>query len=225
MKKILFTIISLLILSLPNLQAIDGFFLGYKGGFLIKVDIASAFAGKRIIGRNESIYTGMGEYGATMPHGFPRILEGKAAPYVENIFFWGYKFPKVFSLGFGILLSNFVMPSLMFDFKFTLTEKYKVKPYLFADIYGGLLDGFPIGITGGGGIDIYFTDHLYMLLESKAGVEIFVARYYDDGINSNPIWHWDSVYAYGLFTIYIGVGYQFKNRNTDENGKWIKKSK
>src|SRR4030042_6446603 len=100
MKKILFAIITILLISISNFHAIDGFYLGYKGGFLVKVDIASAFTGKRIIGRNESIYTGMDEYGATMPHGFPRILEGKAAPYVENIFFWGYKFPKIFSLGF-----------------------------------------------------------------------------------------------------------------------------
>lgn len=225
MKKILFFLLVFFFFFSLRLSAIDGFFLGGKGGFLLKVDIASAFAGKRIIGRDESIFTGLGEYGATVPHGFPRVLEPKVGPYGDLIFFWGYKFPKLFSLGFGFLLSNFVMPSLMFDFKFSFLEEKTVRPYTFLGIYGGLFDGFPIGITGGGGIDIYLNDHFYFLIESKLGAEIFVSRYYDDGINSNPIWHWDSVYAYGLFAIYLGVGYQFKNKFTDENGKWIGKHK
>ncbi len=206
-------------------NAIDGFFLGGKGGFLLKVDIASAFAGKRIIGSDESIYTGIGEYGATVPHGFPRVLESKVGPYGEMIFNWGYKFPKVFTLGFGFLLSNFVMPSLMFDFKFSFIEDKLIRPYMYLGIYSGLFDGFPIGITAGGGMDIFLTNNFFLLVEGKLGTEIFVSRYYDDGINSNPIWHWDSVYAYGLFGIYLGCGVIIKNRFTDENGKLIKKQK
>lgn len=224
MKKHLFFLLFFFSLFPLSINAIDGFYLGGKGGFLLKIDVASAFAGKRIIGKDESIYTGIGEYGATVPHGFPRVLESKVGPYGELVFFWGYKFPKLFSLGFGMLLSNLVMPSLMFDFKFSFLEDKKLRPYTVIGIYSGLFDGFPIGITIGGGIDIYLNDHFYFLVESKLGSEIFVSRYYDDGINSNPIWHWDSVYAYGLFGIYIGFGYQFKNKFTDENGKWIKRN-
>lgn len=205
-----------------NSYSIDGVFIGYKMGVLIKVDVASAYVSKRNQDM-DNIRTGIGYYGVADSHGFPRVLEAKAAPYAELFFNWGYKFPKVFSLGFSILLSNFVMPSLVFDFKFTLYEKTKLKPYVFLSVYGGILDGFPIGIMAGGGIDIYFDDHFYFLIESKIGTEIFVSRYYDDGINSNPIWHWDSTYAYMGFAIYLGFGYQFKNRFTDENGKWTGK--
>ena len=221
-KKVLFLMLLFVLFIQFNATAIDGFFIGYKGGLLLKVDVASAFQPKP---RSMSIPTGIGEYGATTPHGFPRVLEAIAAPYGEMIFFFGYKFPRVFSLGFGHLMSNFVMHSLMVDFKFTFIEDKRVRPYATLGIYGGYLDGFPIGITAAGGVDIFFDDHFFFLIESKVGAEIFVARYYDDGINSNPIWHWDSVYAYALFGIYLGVGYQFKNKLTDENGKWIGKEK
>lgn len=230
MKKNFFYIFIILILSTnANLKAKDGFFLGSKIGVLLKIDIASAFVSKRVIDSDKkdenSIPTGIGEYGNTDPHGFPRVLESKVAPYGDMIFNFGYKFPKLFTLGFGIYLSNFIMPYLLFDFKFSFREKLRVRPYIIQSIYGGLFDGFPIGITLGGGIDIYLDEHFYFLIESKLGAEIFVSRYYDDGINSNPIWHWESTYAYGVFGIYIGIGYQFKNPFTDENGKWIGKKK
>jgi hypothetical protein len=221
-KSIMFSVLFLFSFSLTA-TAVDGFFIDTKGGFLLKVDVASAFAGKRLIGKSESIYTGIGQYGATVPHGYPRVLESNVAPYGDLIFDWGYKFPKIFSLGFGLMLSNFVMPSLMFNYKFSFLEDKMVRPYTFVGFYGGLFDGFPIGLTAGGGIDIYLTKMFYFLVETKLGTEIFVSRYYDDGINSNPIWHWDSVYAYGLFSIYIGFGFQFKNPFTDENGKFIGK--
>jgi hypothetical protein len=221
-KRYFYIILSLILINIRS-NAIDGFFLGSKVGFMLKIDVASAYQSKRVIGEDERIRTGIGEYGNTNPHGFPRVLETKTAPYGDIIINWGYKFPKVFTLGFGFMLSNLVMPSLMFDFKFSFREQKTVRPYLFQGIYSGLLDGFPIGITAGGGIDIYLNQHFYFLVEAKAGIEIFVSAYYDDGINSNPIWHWDSTYVYGLTAIYIGVGYQFKNKFTDKNGKWIKK--
>jgi len=228
MKKIYLTAAVLLLTgSIFHLKAMDGLFLDFKNGFLLKVDVASAFVSKRIVDptRNidSSIPTGLGQYGDANPHGFPRVLEADVGPNADLIFNWGVKFPKIFSLGFGLLVSNFVMPSLMFDFKFTLKDDTKFKPYVFASVYTGLFDGFPIGLTTGGGVDIYFNDNLYLLLESKVGAEIFVSKYYDDGNNGNPIWHFDSTYAYGLFGIYIGIGYQFKNPYTDKNGKWIGK--
>lgn len=225
MKKVLLFLFILILANYVKLNAIDGFYFGGKSGILLKIDIASAFANKRIIGRSESIYTGIGEYGVANPHGFPRVLEARVGPYGEMILDWGYKFPKLFTLGFGLLLSNFVMPSLMFNFKFSFLEDQMIRPYTFVGLYSGLFDGFPIGITAGGGIDIYLNKNFFLLVESKLGAEIFVSRYYDDGINSNPIWHWESLYAYGLFAIYIGCGYQFKNPYTDENGKLIKKIK
>ena len=226
MKKI---ILISFIFNAILLNAIDGFFLGFKGGVLIKVDVASAFSQKRIIDPDKkienSIKTGIGEYGATSPHGFPRVLEALAAPYADLSIVWGYKFPKLFSLGFGILLSNFVMSSLEIDFKFSFLEEKKIKPFVFGAVVSGLLDGFPFQFIAGGGFDYYFDEHFYMLFESRLGAELFVSKYYDDGNNSNPIWHWDSLYAYSLFAIYIGIGYQFKNPYTDKDGKWIGKSK
>ncbi len=223
MKKKILSLFFILLIS-ASIYSIDGFFLGFKSGILLKIDIASAFMSKRANNMN-NIPTGIGQYGSADSHGFPRVLESKVAPYGELYFMWGYKFPKVFSLGFSIFASNFVMPYLTFDFKFSFKEKDIVRPYAFLSAYGGLFDGFPIGITAGGGIDIYFNEHFYLLVESKIGAEIFVSSYYDDGINSNPIWHWDSTYAYGVFGIYIGIGYQFKNLYTDENGKWVGKKK
>lgn len=230
-KKLLVIMITffLFFALVPNVYALDGFFLGTKGGFLLKIDIASAFASKRVIDSTKSevnaIPTGIGYIGMTDPHGFPRVFEALVAPYGELQFNWGYKFPKIFSLGFGVLLSNIIMPSLMFDFKFSFRDGKKVRPYTALSIYSGLLDGFPIGITAVGGIDIFINKHFYFLIEAKLGAEIFVHLYYDDGNNANAIWHFDSTYAYGVFGIYVGLGYQFKNRWTDSEGKWVGRPK
>ena len=230
-KGLKITVLSLFILLavIVNSYGIDGFFLGVKGGFLLKVDIASALSSKRIIDpakdKTNGIPTGIGHIGTTDPHGFPRVLEALTAPYGELQLNWGYKFPKIFTLGFGFLLSNFIMPSLVFDFKFSFREDKRIRPYAALSIYGGLFDGFPIGLTAIGGIDIFLNEHFFFLVEAKLGAEIFVSLYYDDGNNANAIWHFDSTYAYGVFGIYVGLGYQFKNKMTDKNGKWIGKQK
>jgi len=225
MKKILFIIPILFSLSNYNIFAVDGFFIGGKTELLLKIDIAGSLKSKRVIDPQmniaNSINTGIGQYGNADSHGFPRVIEAQAAPYFNQIFNWGYKFPKVFTLGFGFMLSNFLMPSLMFDFKFTVSDTHIVKPYTILSIYSGLFDGFPIGITTGGGIDIYLTKSFYLLIESRFGAELFIAKYYDDGINSHPIWHWETFYAYGVATVDIGFGLIIKNKYTDENGKWI----
>ncbi len=214
MKSLRMLIIILLFTTnLVLCYADQGFYIGYKGGGLVKADIAGAFTPKNIVDPQKkydsSIFTGIGEYGMTNPHNFPRVLEAQAAVFAEMIFFWGYKFPRIFSLGSSIILSNFVMPSLSFDFKFSFNEQKMIRPYIFLDIYGGILDGFPIGVAAGGGIDIYIDKNLFFLVESKVGAEIFVRRYYDDGNNANAIWHFESTYAYGIFAIYLGVGYRF----------------
>jgi hypothetical protein len=135
MKKLQLLIFCFVFFFSISAYAIDGFFIGYKSGFLVKVDVASAFQSKRVIDADKkmenSIPTGIGYYGNTNPHGFPRVLEAMAAPYADLVLVWGYKFPKLFTLGFGFLLSNFVMPSLTFDFKFSFREKEKIRPYAF----------------------------------------------------------------------------------------------
>ena len=224
MKKMLILLFLIIGVLTFKLNAIDGFFFGSKVGIMLKVDTASAFTGKDPIGINQSINTGIGQYGATAPHQFPRVINAPVEPDGDLIVNWGYKFPKLFSLGFGIQVEDFVMPSLMFDFKFSFLEDKMLRPYTLIGLTGGLFDGFPIGITGGGGFDVYLTKNFYLLFETRLGAEIIVQRYYDDGNNSHPIWHFESTTAYGLFGIYIGVGFQLKNKFTDENGKLIRKT-
>ena len=223
MKKLLILFFFIMGNLAFNLNAIDGFFFGSKIGFNLKVDTASAFTGKDPIGIDQSILTGIGQYGTTAPHGFPRVINAPVEPDGDLIINWGYKFPKIFSLGFGIMVEDFVMPSLMFDFKFSFLENKMLRPYALIGLYSGLFDGFPIGITAGGGFDVYLTKNFYLLFETRLGAEIIVTRYYDDGNNSHPIWHFESTTAYGLCAIYFGVGFQLKNKFTDENGNWIKK--
>lgn len=210
-----------------SIDLIDGFFISSKIGFLVKLDVARGLKIKRTINPEKkienSIKTGMGEYGTTAPHGFPRITETPAYPYAEIEFNWGYKFPRVFTLGFGILLSNILMPYLTFYNKLNFIDKGIIRPYFYGYLHGGLWDGFPIGIMIGGGIDIFIKKNFYFLIESKTGAEIFIVNYYDDGINSNPIWHFESIYAYAALGIYIGVGYIIKNKYTDEKGKLLPK--
>lgn len=224
LKRVLFITF---LFSIIRTFAIDGFYLGGKAGFLLKVDVESAFDEKNVVDETKSmdnsIETGLGQYGNTNPHEFPRVLEAMTGTYGDLSVIWGYKFPKLFYLGFGFMLSNFVMPSLVFDFKFSFREEHKIRPFVALSLYGGFLDGFPIGVTALGGMDIFFTEDFFLLVEGKLGAEIFVRHYYDDGNNANPIWHFDTVSAYGLIGINVGVGYIFKNKFTDENGKLIKR--
>lgn len=203
-------------LNLELTHSNEGFFIGYKTGFSMKIDVASGFDSKSAKNM-DSIPVGIGEYGVADPHKFPRIIEPKAGVYGDMTFFWGYRFPKVFSAGFGFWLSNFMMPYLTFIHKFSFLEKNKIQPFAFIELYGGFLDGFPIGVTVGGGVDFFITSNVFLLIENKAGAEIFVSRYYDDGVNSNPIWHWDSLYSYGVYSLYVGIGYRFDNKKKPAN--------
>ncbi len=209
MKK--YFVLFIVLATFQVLYAKEGFFIGYKTGFSMKIDVVSGFDSKLAKNAN-SIPVGIGEYGVADPHKFPRIIEPKTGIYGDMTIFWGYRFPKVFSAGFGFWMSNLMMPYLTFIHKFSFNEEKRIQPFAFIELYGGFMDGFPIGITGGGGVDVFINDHVFFLIENKIGSEIFISRYYDDGNNSNPIWHWDSLYAYGVYSLYIGIGYRFDNK-------------
>lgn len=225
LKRFLLIGLFFIIITLP-IHSIDGFYLGFRAGFVDKIDVGSGLVPRYDPDETDqslssSIPTGIGYYGATSPHHFPRIIEPMTGLYGELSVFWGYRFPRLFSLGFSFMLSNMVMPFLTFEFKFSFRQDKKIQPFTALYLHGGVLDGFPIGVAALGGIDIFVNKAFYFLIELKLGAEIFVRNYYDDGNNSNPIWHFDTTYAYGVMGLSLGFGYVFKNRWTDENGKWI----
>lgn len=208
----------LLVFFVCNLvsYAKQGFFLGYKNGFAMKIDVPSALEGKKQGKIDLDIPAGINQFGNANPHNASRLLEPITAGYAEMFLIWGYRFPKFFSLGFSILLQNFIMPYITFDFKFSFFEEKKTQPYVFLSyVANGLMtDFFPMDFILGGGFDFFITDNLYILVESKAGFEWLVVRYYDDGVNTNPIWEVDkNSYIYGVFGITIGISYQFLKKN------------
>ena len=184
----------------------------------MKIDIPSSQEGKKQGKTDFNIPAGINEFGNANPHDTARLLEPYTAGYAEMFLVWGYRLPKYVSLGFSVLLQNFVMPYITFDFKFSFLEEKKVQPYLFFSyVANGLFtDFFPMDFILGGGFDFFITDNLYLLVESKAGVEWLVTRYYDDGVNTNPIWDpMTDSYLYGVFGITVGICYQFFKNNKE----------
>ena len=177
--------------------------------------------------RDNEMANDLSEHGMPMPHRFPRIFEARTKPYFDVHIAWGAKFDNFtindgevklgnLVLGFSINLANFIMPSLeiMLKYNFYLPE-YPVEPYIGGLIYGGFMDGFPIGINVIGGVDFFPTHYedvdinrnLFINAELRLGPVIYVPIYYDTGENNEGIWKKIGVLIDGGF--YTGIGYVF----------------
>lgn len=169
----------------------------------------------------------LGQNGMPMPHKFPRVFEAKSKAYFDVHIAWGVKFDNFttnngetklgnMALGFSVNLANFIMPSLeiMLKYNFYLPD-YPVEPYIGGLIYGGFMDGFPIGINVIGGVDVFPTHfepvyenrNLFINAELRVGPVINVPIYYDTGNNNEGIWKKIGVLIDGGF--YTGIGYIF----------------
>lgn len=177
------------------------------------------------INKDNEMLTGIDTEGTPMPHKFPRVFEAKSKGYFDVHFVWGYKFPDIFdgnnnklgsfTLGFSINLTNIVMPSLeiMVKYNFNLGEKYNYfEPFIGGLIYGGFIDGFPIGISLLGGCDIFPKAidkdfNFYLSGEMRLGMVLYSKIYFDTGKNSEGIWKkFDFLFESGF---YFGAGYRW----------------
>lgn len=177
--------------------------------------------------RDNEINNELGQHGMPMPHKFPRVFEAKSKAYIDVHIAWGVKFDNFtinngetklgnMVLGFSINLANFIMPSLelMLKYNFYLPY-YPVEPYIGGLIYGGFMDGFPIGINVIGGVDVFpmhfepiaENRNLFLNAELRLGPVINVPIYYDTGSNSEGIWKKVGILIEGGF--YTGIGYVF----------------
>jgi hypothetical protein len=168
--------------------------------------------------------TGIDKYGAPSPHRFPRVFNPKTQGAIDIQFCWGYRFEDPANpntnatLEFSLSLVNFVMPSLeiLVKYNFIIPDNPTISPYIGGVLYGGFIDGFPIGLSFLGGTDIYPTyyrdqkTNFYLLAEARLGAVIFSRKYFDTGSNSDGIWKKIGVLAEGGF--YFGTGYRWDKR-------------
>ena len=175
--------------------------------------------------KDNEMETGLDKYGAPSPHRFPRIFNAKTQGAIDIQFCWGYKFedpadPNInATLEFSVSLTNFVMPSLeiLVKHNFVLPDNPTISPYIGGVLYGGFLDGFPIGLSFLGGTDIFpdyyrnGTTNFYLLAEARLGAVFFSRQYFDTGSNSDGIWKKLGVLAEGGF--YFGTGYRWDKKN------------
>jgi hypothetical protein len=91
------------------------------------------------------------------------------------------------------------------------------EPYLGFAIYGGYIDGFPIGINFLGGLTTYpiaitYNDEVnkkfFVNGEVRVGPVIYVPVYFDTGLNTETIYKKISVLMEG--GLFVGTGYIFK---------------
>ena len=106
------------------------------------------------------------------------------------------------------------MPSLEILVKYNFyIDDYPFEPYIGGVLYGGFLDGFPIGLNLIGGCDVFpmfYEDRddnkkFYLSGELKVGAVLYAPIYYDTGLNTEGIWKKLSLLAEGGF--YLGYGY------------------
>jgi hypothetical protein len=174
--------------------------------------------------KDNEMETGLDLSGAPSPHNFPRTFNPKTQGAIDIQFCWGYKFedsrdPNInATLEFSINLTNFVMPSLeiLVKHNFIINDNPTISPYIGGVLYGGFMDGFPIGLSFLGGTDIFPTYYLdqktnnYLLAEGRLGAVIFSRTYFDTGSNSDGIWKKIGILAEGGF--YFGTGYRWDKK-------------
>ena len=166
------------------------------------------------------IPTGLDKSGMPMPHRFPRVFEAKSKAHIDVHFAWGFRFENDLSLGFSINLTNFVMPSLeiMLKYNFTLPNQ-TFEPYVGGVLYGGFLDGFPVGLNVIGGVEFFpaqaqdYADNFSISIEGRLGPVLYSKIYYDTGNNAEGIWKQFSLLLDG--GIYFVTGYRWDRRNAN----------
>jgi hypothetical protein len=180
------------------------------------------------LNKDNEMPTGLDEHGAPSPHRFPRVFEAKTKSNFDVHFAWGIKFSPVknsenvdigyITLGFSLNLTNFIMPSLEFQLKYNfLIYGYPVEPYIGAALYGGFIDGFPIGLDVIGGVDVFplyyekrkDNKNFYLTGETRIGMVLYSRVYYDTGLDNEGIWKKLELLMEGGF--YFGYGYIFNN--------------
>ncbi len=168
-----------------------------------------------ILNRDNEIPNGLMSSGSPSPHRFPRVFNAESKPYFDITFNWGVKFDNNITLDFGVNLSNFVMPSLEIGLKYNfIIPGYPVEPFIGGVLYGGFMDGFPIGLSAVGGVDVfpcYFenlhSDNFFITAELRLGAVLFVPVYFDTGRDDETIYKELGILAEGGF--YLGSGYIF----------------
>lgn len=153
--------------------------------------------------------------GAPSPHNFPRVFNARTKANFDLSFSWGVRFDNNVTLGFAFMLTNFVMPSLEIMVKYNFPfQNLPIEPYVGGVLYGGFIDGFPIGLNALGGVDYYplFSDahrkgHNSISGEARVGAVIYTNRYYDTGRDDEGIWKEFQILAEG--GLYLMTGYIF----------------
>lgn len=174
--------------------------------------------------KKNEIPSALQDSGAPSPHKFPRVFNPYTKGAIDIQFCWGYKFQDTVNpdlnvtLEFSLNLTNFVMPSLgiLLKHNFIISDNPTFSPYIGGMIYGGFIDGFPIGLSFLGGSDIFPTylkdgkTNFYLLAEGRIGVVIYSKLYFDTGSNADGIWKKIGVLAEGGF--YFGTGYRWDKK-------------
>ncbi|HBD93775.1 MAG: hypothetical protein A2015_00720 [Spirochaetes bacterium GWF1_31_7] len=185
---------------------------------LISNDVSTKIARGILLkyNNNNEIPSGIDDHGTPMPHRFPRVFNPKTKVNIDFCFAWGYRFKENVSLDFSFNLTNFIMPSLELgvNYHFDLGDSYNFEPFIGTLIYGGFIDGFPIGFSLAGGLDFFpvikddkMTKNFFIGPELRIGTVWFTDIYYDTGVNSEGIWK--NFNLLGEAGFYVNSGYRW----------------
>ncbi len=146
------------------------------------------------------------------PHRFVRVFNPKTKANFDLHISWGVKFENNLSLGFAVMFTNFVMPSLELMLKYNFIVNDQIEPFVGGVIYGGFMDGFPVGINVIGGVDLFAfgtniesIQNYYNSIEARLGAVLYSSVYFDTGDNSEGIWKKFAILLDGA--LYFNTGY------------------
>lgn len=165
--------------------------------------------------KDNEIPSGLLDHGMPMPHRFTRVFNPATKVNIDISFVWGYRFENNVALDFAVNLTNFIMPSLEVgvSYHFELPDEYGFEPYLGGVLYGGFLDGFPIGLSLVTGLDffpMYETEddkQFFIGPEFRIGTVWLTEVYFDTGLDSEGIWK--EFNFLGEAGFYFNAGYRW----------------
>lgn len=146
----------------------------------------------------------------SLRNNYPYGAQSDAEIWYLQQFNYGYSFSGPFSLGLGMELDNFIDVEFKANLKWSFLEEEQTQPYVFVALHGGIADVSLIAGSVGFGVDHFITDHVYWLIETRAGpafVSDVPERDFETGDRFFR-WRIDAALSFGL-------GYSFGGDDED----------
>ena len=137
---------------------------------------------------------------SNVTNNFPYGVSSKAHSTFLNELDFGYCFKNNFSLALGFEFNNFVDVGYKMDIKQSFRKGQTIQPYAYMCIHGGITDLAVMSGHLGFGIDYFFADRAYFMIDARCGPSWESADLPADPITNRPPleFHMEAAMSFGL---------------------------